>query len=102
MIFFRSLMWLNRTKTTVLDDSDVDSVSSGEEIPIWVRGEQRWVSGISEDTSCHDVIRVLLHDEELRVSTPFVLLYGYQTLSTPQQFIQNRGDGKCSFDKRDV
>lgn len=61
-------MWLNNTKSTVYDDSDVDSVSSGEEIPIWVRGEQRWVSGISDETSCSDVTKVLLHDEVLRVS----------------------------------
>lgn len=60
-------MWLNNTRTTVLNDSDVDSVSSGEEVPIWVRGEQRWVSGITEDTTCHDVIKVLLRDEEFRV-----------------------------------
>lgn len=64
---FRSVMWLNNTKAKVIDDSDVDSVSSGEEIPIWVRGEQRWVSGISEETTCQDVIHVLLQDEEIRV-----------------------------------
>lgn len=70
-------MLLNNIKTTVLDDSDVDSVSSGEEIPIWVRGEQRWVSGISDDTTCHDVIRVLLHDEELRVSFEYIRQLSY-------------------------
>lgn len=59
-------MWLNSIKTSVLDDSDVDS--SGEEIPIWVKGEQRWVSGICDDTTCHDVLKVLLHDEDVRVS----------------------------------
>lgn len=61
-------MWLNDSKT--LDDTDdSDDVTSGEEIPIWVRGEQRWVSGISEETTCHDVIQVLLQDEQMRVST---------------------------------
>ncbi|KAJ8986091.1 hypothetical protein NQ317_003386 [Molorchus minor] len=34
------MMWLNESKAHVLDDSDVDSDSSGAEIPIWVRGEQ--------------------------------------------------------------
>ncbi|KAJ8970371.1 hypothetical protein NQ314_001283 [Rhamnusium bicolor] len=60
------MMWLNDSKAHILDDSDVDSASSGEEIPIWVRGEQRWVSGISEETTCQDIINVLLHDEEMR------------------------------------
>jgi hypothetical protein len=64
------MMWLEDSKRHVLDDSDDDSVSSGEEVPIWVRGEQRWVSGITADTTCHDVIQVLLQDEESRVSTP--------------------------------
>ncbi|CAH1159431.1 unnamed protein product [Phaedon cochleariae] len=59
-------MWLNDSRTRVLDDSDLDSVSSGEEIPIWIRGEQRWVSGITEDTTCQDVVGVLLQDEERR------------------------------------
>jgi Ras association domain-containing protein 9/10 len=60
------MMWLEDSKRHVLDDSDDDSVSSGEEVPIWVRGEQRWVSGITADTTCHDVIQVLLQDEESR------------------------------------
>ncbi|KAJ8947698.1 hypothetical protein NQ318_001537 [Aromia moschata] len=60
------MMWLNESKARVLDDSDLDSDSSGEEIPIWVRGEQRWVSGISEETTCQDIIQVLLQDEEVR------------------------------------
>ncbi|KAI4462811.1 ras-associating domain containing protein [Holotrichia oblita] len=49
------------------DDSDVDSDSSGEELPIWVRGEQRWVSGVVGETTCQDIITVLLQDEEVRV-----------------------------------
>ncbi|XP_019881082.1 ras association domain-containing protein 10 [Aethina tumida] len=61
------MMWLESGKVHNLDDSDdSDSVSSGEEIPIWVRGEQRFVSGISEETTCQDVIHVLLQDEEIR------------------------------------
>lgn len=51
------------------DDSDVDSDSSGEELPIWVRGEQRWVSGVVGETTCQDIITVLLQDEEVRVSS---------------------------------
>lgn len=64
------MMWLEDAKRHVLDDSDDDSASSDEEVPIWVRGEQRWVSGITADTTCHDVIQVLLQDEESRVNKP--------------------------------
>lgn len=71
-------MWLDEHKKSnnnesnnnncLLDVSDVDSDSSGEELPIWVRGEQRWVSGVAADTTCQEVIQVLLQDEEGRVS----------------------------------
>lgn len=64
----REMMWLDPTSNTMGDDSDVESDSSGEEIPIWVRGEQRWVSGVVGETTCQDVITILLQDEETRVS----------------------------------
>lgn len=60
------MMWLDEQKKCVLDDTD-DSDSSGEELPIWVRGEQRWISGVAPDTTCQDVIEVLLQDEQSRV-----------------------------------
>lgn len=44
-------------------DSD-DSESSTEEIPVWVKGEQRWVSGIIADTTCQEVVQVLLQNEK--------------------------------------
>ncbi|XP_018324681.1 ras association domain-containing protein 10-like [Agrilus planipennis] len=56
----------SRQYNKTLDDSDVESDSSGEELPIWVRGEQRWVSGVAADTTCQDVVEVLLRDEEAR------------------------------------
>ncbi|XP_066140961.1 ras association domain-containing protein 10-like [Euwallacea fornicatus] len=62
-------MWLSDTSRVSRhrDDSDLESsCSSGEEIPIWIRGEQRWVSGITEETTCIDVIQVLSKDEEKR------------------------------------
>ncbi|XP_030767759.1 ras association domain-containing protein 10-like [Sitophilus oryzae] len=62
-------MWLNDTSRSsrLRDDSDLESSgSSGEEIPVWIRGEQRWVSGITDETTCYDVIQVLLKDEEKR------------------------------------
>ncbi|KAF2884610.1 hypothetical protein ILUMI_21560 [Ignelater luminosus] len=61
------MMWMEETKRNVLqEESDADSDSSGEELPIWVRGEQRWVSGVISDTTCQDIIEVLLKDEETR------------------------------------
>lgn len=61
-------MWLEDQKRQIVaDSSDDDSESSGEEVPIWIRGEQRWVSGITGDTTCQDVIQVLLQNEENRV-----------------------------------
>nr|CAH7744245.1 unnamed protein product [Callosobruchus chinensis] len=69
------MMWLSDTKKREDNedgDSDLESsVSSsasaiGEEVPIWVRGEQRWVSGITEQTTCRDVVQVLLQDEKNR------------------------------------
>ncbi|XP_057658591.1 ras association domain-containing protein 10-like isoform X1 [Diorhabda carinulata] len=71
------MMCLNDSRNQSLYDSDQDSVSSGEELPIWVRGEQRWVSGITEETTCQDVIQVLLHDEERR-GRPISQLQQYQ------------------------
>lgn len=71
------MMWLDehkKNKETLLDVSDVDdSDNSGEELPIWVRGEQRWVSGIAADTTCQEVIQVLLQDEEGRVRRNSIL-----------------------------
>lgn len=34
-----------------------------QEIPIWIRGEPRFVSGISYVTTCNDVIAALINDE---------------------------------------
>lgn len=34
-----------------------------QEIPIWIRGEPRFVSGISSITTCNDVIAALINDE---------------------------------------
>lgn len=35
------------------------------EIPVWVRGEQRWISGLSEETTCGQLVEALLRDEGL-------------------------------------
>lgn len=50
-------------------NSDSESMASNSditenEIPIWIGGEQRWISGVSEQTTCSDLIEALLCDEE--------------------------------------
>lgn len=60
-------MWVDPRSNCLDDESVAESDSSGEEIPIWIRGQQRWVSGVVGNTTCQDVITVLLQDEEIRV-----------------------------------
>lgn len=35
----------------------------GAEIPVWVGGLQKWVTGLTKKTTCEDVVRVLLRSE---------------------------------------
>lgn len=51
------------------DDSSNDSGTSGDEVPVWVRGEQRWISGVDKSTTCADLIQVLLEDEATKGRT---------------------------------
>lgn len=48
------------------DMSDVSlSIDSDDEIPIWVHGEQRWISGITNETTCAQLVEALLRNEGL-------------------------------------
>lgn len=61
-------MWMEEGQRNILEeDNEIDSDTSGEELPIWVRGEQRWVSGIIAETTCQDIVTVLVRDEISRV-----------------------------------
>ncbi|CAD7081862.1 unnamed protein product [Hermetia illucens] len=57
------------TTTTQESKDDYDSSGSAEtasdEIPVWIHGEQRWISGVNEETTCADLVNVLLEDEGL-------------------------------------
>lgn len=44
-----------------IDDSLYQSELN--EIPVWVRGEQRWISGLNEETTCGQLVEALLRDE---------------------------------------
>lgn len=49
------------------DDNESDEESTNQvwsnEIPIYIKGEQRWISGITDETTCFDLIEALLIDE---------------------------------------
>lgn len=55
------------------DDNDYESTSGesddetvelwSQEIPVWIKGEQRWISGVTDQTTCLDLIEALLIDE---------------------------------------
>ncbi|KAL7038205.1 hypothetical protein ACKWTF_009500 [Chironomus riparius] len=62
------------------NDNNYDSTSGesdGEEsvelwsneIPVYVKGEQRWISGVTDQTTCLDIIEALLMDEGILKST---------------------------------
>lgn len=42
------------------DDHDQDLL---DEIPIWICGEPRYISGITDTTTCRDIIQALIDDE---------------------------------------
>lgn len=49
--------------TNEMSDDESLSVGSDDEIPIWVHGEQRWISGITADTTCAQLVDALLRNE---------------------------------------
>lgn len=46
------------------DTFSKDSNISENEIPIWVSGEQRWITGVTDETTCIDLIEALIADGE--------------------------------------
>ncbi|XP_055530655.1 ras association domain-containing protein 10 [Wyeomyia smithii] len=36
---------------------------SSEEIPVWIKGEQRFISGVTEETTCADLIEALIQQD---------------------------------------
>uniref|UniRef100_A0A182YBK5 Uncharacterized protein n=1 Tax=Anopheles stephensi TaxID=30069 RepID=A0A182YBK5_ANOST len=60
----------NESSSGTVSDFSVD------EIPVWIKGEQRWISGVSDDTTCGDLIEVLMQQEQGAVGpTPDVKDY---------------------------
>lgn len=46
-----------------MSDDESLSIGSDDEIPIWLHGEQRWISGITAETTCAQLIEALLRNE---------------------------------------
>lgn len=55
--------------------TEFHSNMTAAEIPIWVNGLQRWISGIGRKTTCDDVIKVLLRTEGLAVDEKNIKCY---------------------------
>ncbi|XP_065343938.1 ras association domain-containing protein 10-like isoform X2 [Cloeon dipterum] len=53
----------NHTGEIIKSNTGGMTTTQPAEIPIWVNGAQRWISGIGRKTTCDDVIRVLLRSE---------------------------------------
>lgn len=53
------------SSTEDLSDPTSWSFEMDDEIPIWVRGEQRWISGFTNDTTCAQLVEALLHNENI-------------------------------------
>lgn len=49
------------------DDESIELWSN--EIPVYVKGEQRWISGVTDQTTCLDIIEALLMDEGIIKTT---------------------------------
>lgn len=71
----RSHFQLSTDDGIVDDDKSTndDSCEDTDEIPIWVRGEQRWISGITDDTTCGQLVEALLRDDGVDVEQIDVL-----------------------------
>lgn len=70
---FRHQIACRNIKKNLEDDDDetsscstsasADLSSDTDEIPVWVNNEQRYISGITQDTTCIDLVEALLEDE---------------------------------------
>lgn len=51
------------TATSSSENISKESHDTDDEIPVWIRGEQRWISGITKQTTCAQLVDALLRDE---------------------------------------
>lgn len=50
-------------------------MTSDAEIGVWVDGVQKWVTGVTRRTTCHDVIKALLRAQSVRAEDSDVMQY---------------------------
>lgn len=59
-----------------IDEAAIQDEDDVNEIPVWVRGETRWIAGVTEHTTAADLVEALLIDDRSLVdpatsSSPF-------------------------------
>lgn len=45
------------------EEEDDDNDDDTDEVPVWVRGARRWISGLTADTTCGQLVEALLRDD---------------------------------------
>lgn len=58
-----TLPFLHFSRYQDTDGNETSSSESTDEIPVWVRGEQRWISGVTDHTTAADLVEALIQDE---------------------------------------
>lgn len=48
-----------------MSDESLSIDSDDDEIPIFVHGEQRWISGVTSETTCAQLVEALLQNENI-------------------------------------
>lgn len=64
--------YLGRNLAREEDMAEIDAAAAGDddvnEIPVWVRGETRWIAGVTEHTTAADLVEALLIDDRSLVN----------------------------------
>lgn len=72
-----------------MSDRSTLSFESDDEIPVWVRGEQRWISGITNETTCAQLVDALLRNENI-IGEPATMPSGTQISNEPATIQENQ------------
>jgi Ras association domain-containing protein 9/10 len=95
---------LNSNDNEMTYSSDSSSSSHlleiwSQEIPVWIKEEQRWISGITDQTTCFNLIEALLVDEgiiETNCETELSKIDGYVITERWRQ-VEQILDGKTKI-----
>lgn len=50
----------NKSMSNSLESGEAENI---DEILVWIRGEPRWISGLTKETTCGQIVGALLRDE---------------------------------------